>query len=305
GTGNDTLNGGSGNDTLKGDTGNDTLNGGNGNDTLEGGKGDDILNGGGNYTANTYIFNLGDGKDEITDDSYAYNHQSYNDKIVFGAGISSSDITAANSGLDLVLSHSNGTDQITIKDWFVGSNYHIERFEYADGTIINASIYDDMTLILQGSSADDSLRVLSNNFKNHLFGLAGDDTLTGGNRSDTLEGGTGDDILTGNAGTDTFFYGYKNAGNDTITDFNTSQNNGDKLDLRHLLDGYKDTSTLAHYIEIVNNGSGKAQLNIDADGAADGSININADVSITLENVNYSDTLLNTLFDNGHLIVTV
>ncbi|MCP4410961.1 MAG: hypothetical protein GY808_00070, partial [Gammaproteobacteria bacterium] len=91
--------GGDGNDSLHGNTGSDLLYGGNGNDTLivstgtnvlDGGAGDDTLSatqagahtfigGTGNDTItgstlpnDTYVFNLGDGQDVITDNSYSY-----------------------------------------------------------------------------------------------------------------------------------------------------------------------------------------------------------------------------------------
>lgn len=54
--GHDHLLGGSGKDILRGFSGNDTLTGGKGNDRLEGGLGND-----------TYIFNKGDGRDQILD----------------------------------------------------------------------------------------------------------------------------------------------------------------------------------------------------------------------------------------------
>ncbi|MCP4266095.1 MAG: hypothetical protein GY777_11070, partial [Candidatus Brocadiaceae bacterium] len=109
--GNDTLYGGDGNDVLQGQQGNDTLYGGNGNDTLivstgtnvlDGGAGDDTLSatqagahtfigGTGNDTItgstlsnDTYVFNLGDGQDVITDNSYSYRGTVYSpdDKIM-------------------------------------------------------------------------------------------------------------------------------------------------------------------------------------------------------------------------------
>jgi Ca2+-binding RTX toxin-like protein len=52
-----------------------------------------------------------------------------------------------------------------------------------------------------------------------LHGLGGNDTLTGGTTDDILVGGAGNDTLTGAGGRDIFDYGFKNAGNDTITDF--------------------------------------------------------------------------------------
>lgn len=59
----DTLKGGGGDDMLMGGGGDDSLMGGGGDDTLEGGTGNDILVGGGG--SDTFIFNIGDGEDEI------------------------------------------------------------------------------------------------------------------------------------------------------------------------------------------------------------------------------------------------
>ncbi|AYQ55844.1 hypothetical protein MS2017_0083 [Bathymodiolus thermophilus thioautotrophic gill symbiont] len=146
GEGNDTLNGGNGYcNTLEGGAGNDILNGEGLFNTLEGGAGNDILNGGNFYRENTYLFNLGDGQDEVTvckdiGSDVGYRHS----KIIFGAGINITDITATSLELDLVLSNENNADKITIKNWFASEGYQIEQFEYADGTIVGASFYADI-----------------------------------------------------------------------------------------------------------------------------------------------------------------
>lgn len=62
--GNDTLDSGEENDSLSGGSGSDTLRGRGGDDTLSGGTGDDVLYGGSGN--NTYVFNIGDGRDIIT-----------------------------------------------------------------------------------------------------------------------------------------------------------------------------------------------------------------------------------------------
>ena len=83
GAGNDTLAGDDGNDELDGDAGNDRLLGGAGNDDLDGGSGFDFLHGGtgrdtldggagadtltGGAGADVFEFELGDGRDRITD----------------------------------------------------------------------------------------------------------------------------------------------------------------------------------------------------------------------------------------------
>jgi Ca2+-binding RTX toxin-like protein len=77
--------------------------------------------------------------------------------------------------------------------------------------------------------------------------------------NDTLIGGAGDDTLTGAGGRDIFDYGFKNAGNDTITDFtlgNTTTNtNADILNLSDLLIGYSATSHLSDFVTAAADGA--------------------------------------------------
>jgi len=63
--GNDTLKGGAGNDRLEGDDGADQLNGSKGNDRLKGDDGNDTLTGGAG--SDTFVFDVEDGDDRITD----------------------------------------------------------------------------------------------------------------------------------------------------------------------------------------------------------------------------------------------
>ncbi|WP_162551262.1 calcium-binding protein [Paenibacillus tepidiphilus] len=63
GEGNDYLYGGKGNDSISGGDGNDIIFGEAGDDILAGGKGSDIINSG--KGINTFIYNLGDGKDTL------------------------------------------------------------------------------------------------------------------------------------------------------------------------------------------------------------------------------------------------
>ncbi|MEM6340412.1 MAG: Hint domain-containing protein, partial [Pseudomonadota bacterium] len=72
----DSLDGGGSNDSLDGGAGSDTVVGGSGNDTLSGGTGNDVLTGGdGN---DTFVFEVGDGADTITDFNFG-NTGSIND----------------------------------------------------------------------------------------------------------------------------------------------------------------------------------------------------------------------------------
>lgn len=65
GSGDDHIEGGWGRDDLSGDSGNDTVLGGQGRDTIDGGEGDDLLGGG--WGRDVFVFDLGDGNDEIID----------------------------------------------------------------------------------------------------------------------------------------------------------------------------------------------------------------------------------------------
>ncbi|MBU9200208.1 hypothetical protein KTD31_02155 [Burkholderia multivorans] len=159
-------------------------------DVITGGPGNDRINGG--ALSDTYIFNLGDGADTISD------YGTGTDVLRFGAGINPSDVSlrAANGGADLVIALANGSDQVTVQNYFAngsgGHDYQIEQVQFADGTVWTAN---DMTTSVKG-----------------LTGTAGDDTLTGGNLADVLNGGAGNDILIGGKGNDTLIGG---VGSDT------------------------------------------------------------------------------------------
>ncbi|OGS97667.1 MAG: hypothetical protein A3H31_12140 [Gallionellales bacterium RIFCSPLOWO2_02_FULL_57_47] len=220
--GSNTLRGGDGNDTITYYTsgGNNTIEGGAGDDliqfasntsgvsTIAGGAGNDRIRGGGD--ANTYVFNRGDGQDSINDRGGSLNYwgtffpASTTDKLVFGAGITASDITASRSGNHLVLKINDplnpaSADQITIEDWN-NSYQRIEQIQLADGTTFNLGI------LLMGSLESDSLNATATG--SIIFALEGDDVLTGGVGNDWLNGGIGNDSYVLNLG----------GGADTIVD---------------------------------------------------------------------------------------
>ncbi len=86
---------------------------------------------------------------------------------------------------------------------------------------------------IRGGSGDDTL--YGDAGSDTIIGDAGEDTLYGGAHNDLLYGGDGNDTLTGGSGCDTFLY-QGAAGEDVITDFNTSQ---DTIDLRLLPNALK------------------------------------------------------------------
>lgn len=225
GAGSDTLEGGDGNDGLLGLEGDDTLLGVNGNDELQGNAGDDLLQGGagndvlfgqegrdtldgeagddvlvGNADDDRYLFDLGGGRDVIWEEG-----DSAGDVLRFGAGIVAGDIALSRSGVDLVLSHANGTDQVTVANWYVGAAWQLSRFEFADGTIWTGDEAGMLgTLTRRGTSGADAIHGTASG--ETLLGLDGDDQIWGNGGADVLVGGRGDDWLTGGGGADTYLF---------------------------------------------------------------------------------------------------
>jgi Ca2+-binding RTX toxin-like protein len=122
GTGNaldNVITGTSGNNTLTGDAGNDTLDGKAGTDVLVGGSGND-----------TYVFGAGYGRDTIREnDSTAGN----SDAARFLAGIAADQIWLRHVGNHLEAGIIGTTDKLTLENWYLGSSYHVEQFQTADG----------------------------------------------------------------------------------------------------------------------------------------------------------------------------
>jgi serralysin len=224
GNGNDVLDGGGGNDTLTGGKGNDMLFGSFGIDTLIGGKGDDSLDGGaGNDVADggngNDTINGGDGNDVLSggrgDDNF---NTGQGDDVVFGGqgndrigGMAGRDVVMAGAGDDFIAWNDPTGDVV-----FGGRG---------NDTILGGNVAADE---IHGGAGDDLIRAFATSpesatASDRLFGDAGDDTVIGGNAADTIEGGRGDDFLTGNDGADVFIFRDDRTGDDTITDFDPSE----------------------------------------------------------------------------------
>lgn len=246
-TGSGLLDGGDGNDTVNG-LGSDTLLGGNGNDTLiaysdpftqntntlSGGQGNDIIYG--SFGDDTYLFNLGDGQDQIIErragEAYSNITPSV-DTLIFGAGITQSMLTYTRQGDDLTVSINNTTDSLTIQNWFNEPTDHfkIDIFEFDDGSQLTATQIENKTTTLGTDAAEqligyrdrnDTIRagagddqVWSETGNDTLYGDAGNDYLDGGEGNDVINGGagndtlygrTGSDLLSGGAGDDSYVY---------------------------------------------------------------------------------------------------
>ncbi len=279
--GNGTLDGGAGNDTLYGGFGNSIVYGGEGDDTvryryfgnttiyagdgndliqadsltgaasgnyqnvntMSGGRGNDRFVSGG--SADTYVFNRGDGQDVINDN--AANANSGADKLVLGIGITAQDLSAVRVGNNLVLTINNpddpaAIDSITIENWS-NSSYRVEQVSFADGTLWSGRQLSDLVMAATFTEGADVISLWADPL--NVDGKGGDDIIAagassvsihGGSGNDSITGGAGDDILHGDEGNDTISDSggsniiYGNAGNDTISLTSVGRINHDVID---------------------------------------------------------------------------
>ena len=178
------LNGNAGNDLVLGGDGDDTLNGGSGSDVLYGGAGND-----------TYVFNAGDGADTIIES----HGDTGTDTLQFGAGILAGNLDIHADGDKLVFAHANGTDRVSIANWFdslVADSHRLDTLRFADGKSF------DLHALQLGTDAADTLT--GTDAGDILVGGAGDDVLNGEAGDDLLYGGTGADTMAGGIGNDIY-----------------------------------------------------------------------------------------------------
>lgn len=162
-------------------------------ETLEGGLGNDYLRG--LDGSDTYIFNAGDGQDEIRDGGFL------DTDVLHINGYASTDATFTRLGgdsNDLFVSFAGGDQIRLINSLNNSSQDQVEQVYFAgDGTTL--------------TMADLRAQVLTQAI------TTGDDSIVGFSSSDTLEGGLGNDFLQGRDSSDTYIF---NAGDgqDVITD---------------------------------------------------------------------------------------
>lgn len=215
---NDTLTGSLSDDFLYGEDGNDTLDGGAGSDFLYGGAGNDI-----------FMFGLGYGLDWIYD---SVGSNTLKMSVLPGA------VTLTRNDAYGVTLRINGTDQITIGNWFLSSDYRTTQVQFSDLSVWNAATISTATWgtipVKNGTESSDylsgtdggadTINGLGGN--DVIYSYAGNDTLDGGSGNDHIHGGDGNDAITGGAGNDelmgengndTYFFGI-GSGEDMISD---------------------------------------------------------------------------------------
>ncbi|MDD1611373.1 MAG: hypothetical protein LUO95_12510, partial [Methylococcaceae bacterium] len=142
----------------------------------------------------TYLFAKGAGTDTI----YDYDSISGNTDTVQFSDVLSTEISAlTRTGYDLVLQY-GATDKLTISYYFLGISYQVEQFKFSDAVTWNDA-YIKAHVITNGTAASDFI-IGDNDGTNRIFGLDGNDYLSGGALADQIDGGLGDDTLYGNAG---------------------------------------------------------------------------------------------------------
>ena len=122
---------------ITGNRGNNLLTGGLGNDTLIGQAGND-----------TYQFARGDGQDIVIDNDATLG----NTDVLQLTNINQTNLWFKHVGNDLQINVLGTTDQITVKDWYLGgtTDNHIERIKTADGL----TLYDtDVEQFVQAMNA--------------------------------------------------------------------------------------------------------------------------------------------------------
>jgi len=198
-------------------SGDDIIIGSNNTDNLEGGLGDDYLEGG--DQSDTYIFNAGDGNDEIRDAGF------FDTDVLSFVGYSSTDATFSQgfeNTNDLIITFAGG-DSVTVRDALRDNNANtIEQFTF-DGDSVTATIAQIRAQILvtadsgnnriSGYYTDDYIEagdgndyITGGDGNDRLLGQNGDDRIFGGDGNDYLLGGEGADHLDGGNGADRVYY---------------------------------------------------------------------------------------------------
>jgi Ca2+-binding RTX toxin-like protein len=219
GGGNDSLLGGSGAESVDGGAGNDSLAGGTGNDSLAGGQGDDTLIGGAGD--DRFILSAGFGADSVDGGEAA----EISGDLLDASGVS--------EGLTLTITGSESGTLVGSSGTVAFSG--VERFALGSGN----DVFD-------GTGSTTSANVDAGAGNDSLTGSNKSDTLIGGLGRDTLYGGLGNDELVldagdlafGGDGSDTFLIPGITSGDSTIVvyggDTNDSLGDGDVLDLQNL-----------------------------------------------------------------------
>ena len=203
-------------------------------------------------------------------------------------------------------SASSNVQEYTIGTLEVGSEFDTIEFSAAEGSsykigainilVADGTIDQSTGVTLVGTDGDGDTTAaqtidLTFSSDNTLDGSSGEDVITGGSGDDMITGGLGNDILVGGEGEDTFIFSANaGEGNDTISDFNSSE---DTLSFTDLLDpegdgladdlsAYADTIKVAVVGEdlvltVPDQGSGPAETTVTLSGLGNEYVDYNGE----------------------------
>ena len=229
--------------------GDDTIAGGSAADLIVGGAGNDTLTGNGGADIFKYSF-ANAGNDTITDfdaaggdildlsvllDGYGITSDDINDFITVsdngGSAMLSIDANGDGSGADVTITLTGVPSTLDINAAIAAGNIVVLE-DGVSGTTYGTVGTGNTADTLDNSASTDNL---------DIYGLDGDDVITGGEGNDRIWGGTGDDTINLSTGADSVSGG---AGDDT---FNTDALTVEDMQGpgRQIIDGGEDNSTLA------------------------------------------------------------
>jgi Ca2+-binding RTX toxin-like protein len=136
--GNNVLSGLAGNDQLDAGLGADTLIGGTGNDTLIGGLGDDV-----------YQFARGDGVDTLIENDATVGNL---DTLQFGSTVRYDQLWFSHVANNLEVSVIGTNDKVIINNWYLGSQYQVERMN-AGGRQLSSTNIENLVQAMAGFAA--------------------------------------------------------------------------------------------------------------------------------------------------------
>ncbi|WP_281360060.1 calcium-binding protein [Caulobacter soli] len=154
---------------------------------LAGGKGADQVKGGGG--SDTYVWNLGDGADVITDDGTGGGDVD----TLYMTDVMSSDVLLTQSGQDVMVKVISTGETLTLKNQRGGGRAGVERMVFKDLIRVDGEV--TANIAVRGTNAAETLQ--GANSADNLIGGLGDDTLIGGGGSDVYayKSGDGSDVI--------------------------------------------------------------------------------------------------------------
>lgn len=89
----------------------------------------------------TYLVNRGEGLDVIVENDGTFGNS---DRLQYGATISPLDLVISRQVDDLRLAVHGSADQVTIKNWYVGTDHQVETVQAGNGSLLLSTQVDQL-----------------------------------------------------------------------------------------------------------------------------------------------------------------